>query len=184
MIVFTTIDPVLFAQYAQQHPDIFKGVEIRNICSYDARFPMIYGLIPDITVLSENALLNDGSLEFETEYANYLLGPGFISFMNIAYSNYLNADILYVYQFEDNSWFDSVIESISHLLSQRFGMESSIIKDPEDIPYMNMDRSLSVLGLANIDQDYTRYVAAAYQNRDEALTQEENRRQWGMPYAN
>ena len=58
---------------------------------------------------------------------------------------------------ERNDIFDNMVESIIKIIQQRYGYNSAIINDPEDIYYLNQDESFSLAGLPNLDMDKERY---------------------------
>lgn len=160
MIVFTDLPIKNFVDYNQYYPVPWDEIRVMNINSYDATFPVLYGITPQYGVISDYALLNDSESIFEQEYFQFLLnGPGLLPFMTIVMNEFREGNILWIYQIERTPYKESIIESIMSLLYRRYGIVSNIISDIEDIQTMNCDNSFSVLGLNAMDEDIMKLIS-------------------------
>lgn len=147
MIVFTNLDPNNFIGY-------FPTIDVMNINSYIGGYPLLRGIFPDPVSIPEQILLHDTEPEFDQAYIPYLLsGPGFSALIHIAKTQYEHPDVLHLYLIESGPYTDSIIESLCMALSDRYGMTTNIVIDAGDIGCINMDPSMSVIGLNNIMKD-------------------------------
>ncbi len=160
MILFAAASPTKIMENLYMRPDAdsFSEVSIRNISSYYANYPLVQGILPSDYGMSAEALAYPEGEQFDREYFHYLLeGNGFIPFMDMAYWHYMNGTGLFIYLFENRQYDNAIVEAISRTLSVRYGIQCSIVYDPEDVLYMPKDMSLSAYGLKMIVDDFERY---------------------------
>lgn len=160
MIIFTDISiDSIYDYWYRIRPDLWDGIVVMNINSYDATYPPLYGILPGDGSITNEAMLAPDTDKFDYEYGLYLLnGPGSQALYFIVANEYYGGNTLYVYQIYRSPYRDSVIESLSRLMLLRYGMESHIISDIEDLHYLNKSSTtLSIDGLVNLSEDLGRF---------------------------
>lgn len=164
MIIFTTVSPTKLLSEYVRYNSVAENTEvsINNISSYYAAYPPVSGILPNEIGMSAEALSDPYGEVFDREYFQYLLyGNGFIPFMDMAYQHYMDGSGLYIYLFENRGYDNAIIEAISRTLSVRYGIQSNIVYDIEDVRYMPNDMTLSSYGLQMIVDDFERYKPIA-----------------------
>ena len=102
---------------------------------------------------------NDEKL-FDIKYAEYILSvpQAFNELMKIMYSLYYANDV-YLLVTKDGGYFDILTESLLKFIQQRYGYDSYILNEPNDIQYAEKGE-FNIYGLFNFDADNKRYVDA------------------------
>ena len=160
MIVFSPIAPEYFA--TQLGLGVFKYTRqmfVFNLLSYDIRYPKVERLIPDVSRLSEYALMNDDSDIFEQEYFHYLLTNegAFLDIMNIMSREYRDGSTLIIIETNmDSKFCDSVVSSLIKYIYTRYGIKASVVQRVEDLDDLRIENSIfSPQGLMTMDSDIT-----------------------------
>lgn len=147
MIVFGNLDCI---------PSNTKGnFVIYNLLSIDSRA----GVYQPIDILPSATQFNyTYDKDFDLRYLEFIFSDDYYFyefFSKIIYNVYLGYNVYII--IERNDIFDNMVESIIKIIQQRYGYNSAIINDPEDIYYLNQDESFSLAGLPNLDMDKERY---------------------------
>lgn len=160
MIIFTDLPYQTLLWYFNENQSKFSDIRVMDIerTIMDPNIPKLYGIYPRFEYISKNALINYTEPIFDVEYYQYLDGPGFLSMMTIAGSEYFNGNRLHVYLIERSEYRDSVIESLQKVLFSRYGISSVLIYSQMDLFYFDTDTSFSVQGLVQISTDLERAV--------------------------
>ena len=97
---------------------------------------------------------------FDIKYAEYILSipRAFNELMKIMYSLYYANDV-YLLVTKDGGYFDILTESLLKFIQQRYGYDSYILNEPNDIQYAEKGE-FNIYGLFNFDADNKRYVDA------------------------
>lgn len=151
MIIFGNIKCLRYVEFALGDKKVFKF----NLSSTLEEGDRLFKLIPPFTVNEYN-----DEKEFDINYANYILNndAAFVDMMKIVYLQYEhnNDAVMYVLvDFDDIR--DTITESLIKLIQQRYGINSSIVKEYEDFDTLE-DSDFDINGIFNLDQDKERYV--------------------------
>lgn len=133
-----------------------EGYVVYNISSLVEGYERI-NILPPLQIFQMCG--NDEKL-FDIKYAEYIMSnPNvFNELMKIMYSLYYGKDV-YLLVTRDGGYFDILTESLLKFIQQRYGYDSYILNDPEDILYADKGE-FNIYGLFNFDQDNKRYVDA------------------------
>ena len=159
MTIFTSLLPDTMSNYLA-----YKG--FTNVRYFDIGTPRmdnvskLFGIIPDYGIFSKEATQDWSGPLFDAEYAAYLTeGPGFLSLITMAAQEYYRGDILWVYFYPSGELMECIIDDLIRLLFGRYGIESSIVNDVEDLIYLDLNNSLSINGLNIISADIERAMS-------------------------
>ena len=96
--------------------------------------------------------------EFDQSFANSIMSneSQFIEFMKIVYNLYIGKDVYVLISYDYNC--DSIAESLSKLIQQRYGYNSQYIQEFDDIDFFD-DSEFSINGLYNFDKDKDRFLS-------------------------
>ena len=128
---------------------------VYNLSSLYSGFESISNLITNIGTFYRNDMtIPDyvNSINFDQAYANKILQEPelFHSFMLIVYGSYLGFAVCVLVQ--RDPYRDAIMESIIKLIQQRYGINSWIVEDIEDIYYLS-ESYPTPYGLVQLDQD-------------------------------
>ena len=159
MIVFGNTKCLKYAEFALNNDK--EQLSIFNLSSTLEVGERLFKLIPPFNVEQYN-----DEKEFDINYANYILtnDEAFIDLMKIIYLQYENNNDMLIYivvDFDDIR--DVITESLIKFIQQRYGINSSIIKEYEDFDTVE-DSEFDINGLYNLDQDKERYVLLVNSN--------------------
>lgn len=130
---------------------------VYNLSSLNERFPRI-NLIPP------NTLGTNFDLAFDINYANWILcnEPVFNEYMKIISALNTGYNVYIVISKED--WSINLVESLTKLIQERYGITSIFIESYEDYLCANDSEASEGMGLYNLQQDMERYSYMNYNN--------------------
>jgi len=165
MIVFTPIRdfPV----------DILQSKGVRQVVKYNlshyyAEMPILNLLVPSSEFISEDILTGDcATTDFDQAYHNFILSNdmAFSQFMSIIIPVYMQPDTMVHIAILYNDYTIAFVESLIKLIQQRYGYNSYLINEIEDIIYIS-EPEFSIPGLFALDQDLMRWRMMNGQNID------------------
>lgn len=96
------------------------------------------------------------SLDFDMQYANAIMNNNtlFEAFMNIVMNAYEGYTVIVLVYREP--YRDAILESLIKLIQQRYGYNSWIVSDIDDISCLK-ESAFNPMGLMTLDQDIRRY---------------------------
>ena len=161
MTIFTDLSPDVIRWFFANNTDRFDNLHMMNIgdITQYADIPLLPGIYPPFEYISREALINYSELQFDYEYSNYLNNVGFLPFMYVVCMEYYHGNDLNVYFTNRSDYRDSVIECFQKILFGRYGINSALVSDVEDLSVINFDPSLSVNGLMCIGADIDRAIS-------------------------
>lgn len=130
---------------------------------------------PNLNLLPQDLLGAFDEVDFDMKYLQFIFADDtrFMSFMDMTYS-LTQAPIVYILIGEDE-WSLMLIESMLKILSARYGITGTYVKDEEDALYAEETDFNPYYGIQNYDTDVLRYIALLEQKRIEM---------GGKPYVN
>lgn len=150
MLIFGTHENTLYL-----YNNIDMGhASILNLSSLNERFPRVAIMPPPNTILSDE-------YSFDKVYFDYIMNNDyiFLEFMKIIMPLYYGYDV-YI-EVTQGGNFDYITESLIRIIQQRYGYNSYIVNDPEDILMIGTEvvpeGEFSIQGLAMLDADKERY---------------------------
>lgn len=131
------------------------NVVVYNISSYNENYERV-NLIPP------NSLGYNTEFEFDMNYANWIFynNFAFIEFMKIIST--LNNGYNVFLTISNEEWGINLIESLTKLIQERYGIVAVMINDIEDFFYAKDSDTSEGMGLFNMQQDLSRYSEVAY----------------------
>ena len=134
-----------------------REVIIHNLSSY------YQGIQIDLDIIPNYPLSHNGK-EFDIAYAEWLINNSkpFIEFYGkIVYPGIFLSSTVLILVHRDESYMDSVTESLQKLIQARYGISTYLINNPEDLS--TIDESVITLGripqhIHNMDYDMNRYM--------------------------
>jgi len=160
MIVFTDMskEELLESISYVNQSEPFSIAALNTLKIYND-IPHLFGLFPDYKMMSNEALQDTTTPLFEQEYANYLMGQGFLFLMTLVALEYYSGDVIHYYLISKNNFLqDSLIESLQRFLFYRYGIESCIASSAEDLYTTDLSSSFSVMGLISVCNDIDRVM--------------------------
>lgn len=151
MLIFGNKDNII---YLKDNIDINR-LSILNLSSMSEDFERV-AIIPPLNI---NVQESD---RFDSEYFNYIFSNDtiFLEFMKIIMALYYGYDVYIIVTQEPS--YDYITESLAKLIQCRYGYNSYIVNDPEDILMIGTDiipeGEFSLPGLAMLDADKERYT--------------------------
>lgn len=129
-------------------------IVILNLSSMNEKFPGVALMPPPNTILSDND-------SFDKVYFEYIMCNDnvFLEFMKIIMPLYYGYDV-YI-EVTQGGNFDYITESLIKIIQQRYGYNSYIVNEPEDILMIGTEiipeGEFSIQGLSMLDIDKERY---------------------------
>lgn len=116
---------------------------------YDIRY-----IYPPITEMSQ---IQD-EYAYDMYLANYLMNTsqGFTGLMNIIYSVYNGYDVIVL--IDDSPWMVYLTESLIKFIQCRYGIESNLINERDDLECVKKDIHYSLIGRQNLQADKEKFV--------------------------
>ena len=155
MIVFVS-DPNLIPCIAQKSGNPFK---IFNLTSLYSGYQSLSALVTNMYDVNHSGLptvVFVDTVDFDIQYANkiFSIPAMFEAFMTIVINTYQGFDVFILVQ-RDN-YRDALMESIIKLIQQRYGYNSWIVNDIDDIECLH-EPMFSPYGIMQVDQDLNQY---------------------------
>ena len=159
MIVFLSekrVEAALRSKFNKRPVIVFNLTSFYNSSHYDV----------SVTNLAVNANLVQAPLpmpqfvemlEFDMRYAELLLSQPqmFHSLFSIVYYNYIGYLVIVLVQ--RDRYRDCIMESIMKLIQQRYGFNSWLLEDINDVELVD-EGSYTSIGIMNIDADIQRHI--------------------------
>ena len=103
--------------------------------------------------------------DFDLKYMNYILEDNyrFCKFMDIVFNFYYHKNIFLIINYED--WSINLVESLLKLIQQRYGINSTMVNEPEDLTSIQDVDFDPYYGIRNFDMDKARYLEFKERNR-------------------
>lgn len=156
MIIFTPI--ITFPENYLDYKGI-KNIIKYNLSSYNSDVQSLGSLIPNPEFIPEDCITGDCSTaEFDMAYhASIFNNPNsFYQFMNLIIPVYMYPDLLVQILINKSPYRDIITESLIKLIQQRYGYNSFIINEIDDILYTD-EPDFSISGLVALDNDIEQY---------------------------
>lgn len=155
MIVFTTIDCL------QQEVLDYLGIPIAAKFNLNSMFQdaiHLNALNNILYMIPFEIRQNIDDIRFDIEYHNLIISDdfAFLEFMDIVATNILNPGTIVQVLIQESEVRDAMVESIAKLIQQRYGINSFIVRDSEDLFHIS-EQEPSIPGLFILDKDMDRW---------------------------
>lgn len=163
MIVFTTI-----TQIPQEILD-YLGTSIAarfNLTSLFQDAIHLNSLVDAMNMIPYEYRINPDDIRFDIEYHSNILNNlnSFLEFMDIVATNILNPGMITQVLIQESDFRNIIVESVVKLIQQRYGINSFIVKDVDDLMYLR-EQDPSIQGLFTLDADMDRWRSIRFSDQ-------------------